>query len=86
MYSFDINGLFGVYLDANRNAYSWGANQVGQLGLGDCQSRAKPQLIASIQNEEIETVRCGVDFAIAIVAFRQHANNMKLSSQQFNIN
>eukprot|EP01083_Nonionella_stella_P032880 90002_1 len=32
-------------IDANGCVYSWGRNQYGQLGLGDCKDRNTPQIL-----------------------------------------
>ena len=48
------------------NIYVWGANEQGQLGLGDCKIRSIPKEITPHKN--IESIVCGWDGTIALVS------------------
>ena len=49
--SVDIGESFGVVLTEDRQLYSWGINQDGQLGSGDFYDRPTPQLMQKITSE-----------------------------------
>ena len=38
--------------------YAWGENELGQLGVGDCEIRSKPTLV-SLVRESAKEVSCG---------------------------
>jgi Regulator of chromosome condensation (RCC1) repeat len=51
-------------LTSNCQVYSWGSNEYGQLGHGDCESRVDPKLI---ELSPIVRISAGSDFSFALV-------------------
>ena len=39
-----------IALTVNRKVYTWGCNVLGQLGLGDCETRWSPSFVETIGN------------------------------------
>ena len=64
----EIGDGFGMALTEDRDLYTWGTNQDGQLGSGDFQERPTPQLMQRITSEgrQIEQIACGANFALAL--------------------
>ncbi|KAH3761505.1 ADPribosylation factor subfamily protein [Pelomyxa schiedti] len=48
--------------------YSWGANNYGQLGLGDLVNRNAPTVVSALENRRIFKVACGWLFSACIIA------------------
>ncbi|KAH3761042.1 ADPribosylation factor subfamily protein [Pelomyxa schiedti] len=48
--------------------YSWGANNYGQLGLGDLNNRNTPTLVSVLENRRIFKIACGWLFSACIIA------------------
>ena len=46
--------------------YTWGPNEVGQLGHGDFMSRQTPQRIKQLDGKKVTQVGLGDDFSIAL--------------------
>jgi hypothetical protein len=54
--------LFFHYLAADQRVFTWGSNEVGQLGTGQdvkCQTQAKE--VTSLAGKPLEHVSCGYD-------------------------
>ncbi|XP_072763716.1 RCC1 and BTB domain-containing protein 1-like [Anoplolepis gracilipes] len=60
--------LFNMALCNIRNVYSWGINNYGQLGIGNCTNQALPCLIVSLTNDTIVKVVCGFAHTLAFTA------------------
>jgi hypothetical protein len=50
--------------------YTWGGNGSGQLGHGDAQPRAAPQLVAGMHRRHVQAVACGGGHTIALTTAR----------------
>ena len=48
--------------------YSWGENQYGQLGLGDCEQRRAPHKIEYIGEKVVKDVQLGHGYVMALGA------------------
>eukprot|EP00192_Tetraselmis_astigmatica_P009703 CAMPEP_0117664012 /NCGR_PEP_ID=MMETSP0804-20121206/8955_1 /TAXON_ID=1074897 /ORGANISM="Tetraselmis astigmatica, Strain CCMP880" /LENGTH=853 /DNA_ID=CAMNT_0005471141 /DNA_START=124 /DNA_END=2685 /DNA_ORIENTATION=- len=60
---------FAVAVTQDGRMYSWGANDFGQLGLGDTRDRSSPELIAgALTKQEVQQVACGAEHAIIITS------------------
>lgn len=46
-------------LSMSGNVYSWGKNDLGQLGLGHTENKDSPCLIEALDNQKVEFVACG---------------------------
>ncbi|XP_008579308.1 PREDICTED: E3 ISG15--protein ligase HERC5 [Galeopterus variegatus] len=46
-------------LSISGNIYSWGKNDLGQLGLGHTDSKDSPSLIEALDNQKVEFLACG---------------------------
>ena len=46
--------------------YTWGPNDVGQLGHGDFESRALPSLVLQLRRKSIKQIKLGHDFLLAL--------------------
>ena len=69
----NLVGYFGVLIDTEGSTYTWGSNDLGERGVGDCKPR---QSITMILKDKIATsVSCGMTFAIAL---GKTVNNYKL--------
>eukprot|EP01006_Ploeotia_vitrea_P008878 TRINITY_DN21084_c0_g1_i1.p1 TRINITY_DN21084_c0_g1~~TRINITY_DN21084_c0_g1_i1.p1 ORF type:complete len:443 (+),score=32.82 TRINITY_DN21084_c0_g1_i1:88-1329(+) len=55
-----------VALTAGGKVYSWGGGHSGQLGHGDCDSRATPTLVEFFDDKEIVAVNAGSVFTLAV--------------------
>lgn len=58
--------LFSEALDENGKVYSWGKNDVGQLGLGHTSTQEYFPQIANIGTEKIEKISSSYNFTLAI--------------------
>jgi len=59
--------LNSMCLTENHLVYVWGANNYGQLGLGDRTNRSTPTLLTLPNNEKASFVRCGgYDFSLCL--------------------
>lgn len=56
----------GIALDQKGLLWSWGKNEVGDLGQGDCEPREHPAPILGLKSQQVAQVACGNQFAIAI--------------------
>lgn len=59
-------GAHSFALDADGNVYTWGGNNVGQLGLGDFTTRKTPQLVATLP--EVDHIVAGRQSSFVIDA------------------
>lgn len=50
---------FSMALTSNGQAYTWGANELGQLGNGDDQPVAEPTIVNSLK-EPVSYINCGL--------------------------
>ena len=58
---------FALAVTEDGRVYAWGANDKGQLGLGDTRDRTRPELIAgSLAKHEVTQVSCGQEHAVAV--------------------
>ena len=46
-------------ISENGQLYTWGGNEHGQLGLGDCRSRNTPQLVSHFKDQTVVVAKCG---------------------------
>jgi alpha-tubulin suppressor-like RCC1 family protein len=58
-------GDFGIAVDLSGNVWGWGANNSGQLGLGDTAFRMDPEMISGLGN--IAEIAAGWEFVVARV-------------------
>ena len=56
----------GVILTTEGQLYSWGENEIGQLGHGDTVVKVVPQKVKAIQGKKVTGVGVGDDFVIAL--------------------
>lgn len=59
-------GGFIVVLSRSGSVYTWGNNEMGQLGQGDTQLRSVPQRVESIENKKVTSIACGKDFVVTL--------------------
>lgn len=60
---------FAMAVTEDGRVYSWGANNHGQLGLGDTRDRNSPEIIAgALSSQQVVALSCGVEHSIAITA------------------
>ena len=57
---------FGIAVDDQGLAWSWGANDHGELGLGDTQPREHPFPILNMKGKTIKKAQCGENFSICL--------------------
>lgn len=57
---------YGCCIDELGQVYSWGKNDGGQLGLGDCDSRILPTAIESLKGKFCTLVSCGHNFCMSL--------------------
>ena len=55
-----------VVLSRSGTVYSWGPNDVGQLGHGDFNPRQTPQRVKHLEGKKVTSLGLGEDFAIAL--------------------
>lgn len=53
-------------LTVDGHVYSWGDNHVGQLGTGDNNTKATPQLMQHLDTKRVSSMACGRSFVIAL--------------------
>jgi len=46
--------------------WSWGKNEIGELGLGDSENRSYPSPILALKSRKVTQVACGGNFAISL--------------------
>ncbi|KAJ5079995.1 adp ribosylation factor-related [Anaeramoeba ignava] len=61
---------FNFVIDSNGNLYSWGSNSNGQLGVGDNESRSKPEIVSNLSNS-IKKINGGGYHFIALTKTNQ---------------
>ncbi|KAK7101348.1 hypothetical protein V1264_024139 [Littorina saxatilis] len=52
-----------VVVTTERQVYSWGRGDKGQLGHGDCQGQSSPRLVEALKGKSITMACCGDDFS-----------------------
>ena len=57
---------FGIALTEQGFLYSWGENNVGQLGSGDSAVKSTPQVMTHLDTKRVTSVACGRNFVIAM--------------------
>lgn len=57
---------FGAALTHDGQVYSWGENNLGQLGAGDNITKATPQLNQNLEAKRVTHIACGQNFTIAL--------------------
>ena len=78
-----IGDGFGVAMTEQGFLYSWGENNVGQLGSGDTQVKSTPQIMTHLDTKRVTSVACGRNFVIAMgQTLRQMARNDQVSLQE----
>lgn len=60
-----LGECFSIALSSNGKVYTWGSNELGQLGNGDDQPIAEPTVVPSLK-EPISKIGCGVKHCIVI--------------------
>jgi hypothetical protein len=55
-----------VVLSRSGTCYSWGPNEVGQLGHGDFTIRQTPARIKNLEGKKVTSIGVGDDFVIAL--------------------
>lgn len=61
-------GAHSVALAMSGSAFVWGANESGQLGLGDTLARRQPVLQTSLQSQHVVYVACSEAHTVALTA------------------
>ena len=61
-----IGGNFGIAVDASFTIYAWGANNNGELGVGDYEIRDVPNPVISLKGKQVRQISCGGSFAVAL--------------------
>lgn len=60
---------FALAITQDGRVYAWGANDAGQLGLGDTRDRSQPVLIpGNLARHEVVQVACGAEHTVALTA------------------
>jgi len=55
-----------IVVSRTGTCYSWGPNDVGQLGHGDFNSRQTPARIKNLEGKKVTSIGLGDDFVIAL--------------------
>ena len=55
-----------IALDTNGKVYSWGNNEYGQLGHGDCRDRKLPTQILALKKKEINKMTVSTNFVVML--------------------
>lgn len=63
-----LGGCFGVATDSDGKIWAWGSNRSGELGLGDCESRALPCCVSATRDTPVARVACGTSHVVALLA------------------
>ena len=68
MISVSLGDQFGACLTAERNIYTWGINDIGQLGTGDYQDFGTPNALnkITVEGREINRIACGSQFTLCL--------------------
>ena len=53
-------------LTVDYKVYTWGCNVLGQLGLGDTQTRNSPNLVNSLLERQVSEIKCGAGHCLAL--------------------
>lgn len=61
-----VGSGFGLAIDSAGNAYSWGSNKNGELGLGDYEPRFVPTQISALQGKKVTAISCGNNFVMGL--------------------
>lgn len=59
-------GGVACIIDRKGNVYTWGPNDVGQLGHGDLNPRQTPQRLKALEGKKVTQLATGDDFLIAL--------------------
>ena len=62
----EIGVGFGIAIDKNGTAWSWGSNSSGCLGTGDLESKSQAYPIVDLHNKAVTQVACGAGFVMAL--------------------
>jgi alpha-tubulin suppressor-like RCC1 family protein len=65
------NGSLGVAVDSKGMIWTWGKNDLGELGVGDFEPRIHPYPVLTLKGKTVTQVCCGAKFVIAL------GNNIK---------
>ncbi|KYM89097.1 RCC1 and BTB domain-containing protein 1 [Atta colombica] len=63
---FSCGATFTMAVTENGEVYSWGNNNVGQLGIGKCENQTLPYQISTLSGIVIVKVVCGTDYTLAL--------------------
>jgi len=53
-------------VDSKGMIWSWGTNEIGELGLGDSENRLHPSPMLALKSRKVTQVACGGNFAISL--------------------
>lgn len=56
----------GAVVDEEGRIWLWGDNRKGELGVGDCSSRANPYPLSLLNGKAVSSISIGANFAMAI--------------------
>lgn len=65
-----LGEVFSIALSSSGKVYTWGVNELGQLGNGDDQPTAEPALVASLKDPVVK-IGCGLKHCVAITSSAQ---------------
>jgi alpha-tubulin suppressor-like RCC1 family protein len=58
--------------------YTWGSNELGQLGLGDFNARQNPTKVNTLDNKRVTAIGLGEEFIIALGLTLPNTATLKL--------
>ena len=61
-----VGGTVSTALDDSGLLWAWGSNELGELGVGDCEPRLKPFPILSLKDKQVSSVACGDAFVLCL--------------------
>ena len=61
-----VGDSFGLVVDENKKIWTWGANNSGELGMGDYEPHINPSILEKLEERSVVAVSCGGGFAMAL--------------------
>jgi len=61
-----MGAFFGLAVDKTGSVWILGANENGELGLGDTESRDSPCIMQALRGRQVAKVACGANFSMAL--------------------
>ena len=78
-----LGASLGAAVDDKGLLWTWGSNQSGELGVGDCDPRVHPYPVLTLKGKTVTQVQCGGSFVISLgVNIKKEIPGLNLNKQK----